>query len=213
MASKTVMNKVYCGQCENGELYVPLTVTCTIDASFVDRTKNTKTEPKRYLCETAMSCSGWIRTTISKLLSLNALCFIIFETLLASWLEQRLLLWEHFKKGLCRYTVVVVVVVIITIIIIITNNYYYFYYYGACFTAGMSMPEISVPSHISGRKKLRLRLFRGSLLMPARLFLEVHQVYSNIYVSQVDLQSLQCSNTNRDNFCTLHLPQLFNFNS
>ena len=24
MASKTVMNKVYCGQCENSELYVPL---------------------------------------------------------------------------------------------------------------------------------------------------------------------------------------------
>ena len=143
-------------------------------------------------------------------------------------MEQRLLLWEHFKKGLCRYTVVVVVVVIIIIniiviiiiiiiIIIITNNYYYFYYYGACFTAGMSMPEISVPSYISGRKKLRLRLFWGSLLMPARLFLEVHQVYSNIYVSQVDLQSLrnstQCSNNNGDNFCTLHLPQLFNLNS
>ena len=52
---------------------------------LVDRTKNTKTEPKRYLCETAMSCSEWVRTTISKLLSLNALCFIIFETLLASW--------------------------------------------------------------------------------------------------------------------------------
>ena len=47
MASKTVMNKVYCAQCENGELYVPLTVTCAIDASFVDRTKNTKTERNR----------------------------------------------------------------------------------------------------------------------------------------------------------------------
>ena len=34
MASKTVMNKVYSGQCENGELYVPLTVTCAIDASL-----------------------------------------------------------------------------------------------------------------------------------------------------------------------------------
>ena len=34
-------------------------------------------------------------------------------------MEQRLLLWERFKKGLCRYTVVVVVVIIIIIIIII----------------------------------------------------------------------------------------------
>ena len=66
---------------------------------LVDRTKNTKTEPKRYLCETAMSCSEWVRTTISKLLSLNALCFIIFETLLASWWNRGWCYENILRKG------------------------------------------------------------------------------------------------------------------
>ena len=137
---------------------------------LVYRTKNTKTEPKRYLCETTMSCSEWVRTDNLEAVVSKCTLFHYLRNTVGIVMEQTLVLWEHFKKGLCRYTVVVVVVIIIIIIIIITNNYYYFYYYGACFTAGMSMPEISVPSYISGRKKLpqNLRTLPRILVDPGK---------------------------------------------
>ena len=86
---------------------------------LVDRTKNTKTEPKRYLCETAMSCSEWVRTTISKPLSLNALCFIIFETLLASWWNRGCCYENILRKGYVDTLLLLLSLVLILLLLLL----------------------------------------------------------------------------------------------